>query len=87
MTTKVSDVIATATIKFVKGGEIQVSLSTCDGITARMCDALPGVVWKELNALRTKKRLADTVKQQAARVAAEEAARRELEKQNADRRN
>lgn len=48
-----------------------------------MLDAVPGVMLKELNRLRTKERLADTVRQHAARQAAEEAERREKEKANA----
>lgn len=77
-----SDVVATALVQFKKDKTISVKLSTCDGITARMCDALPGVVFKELNALRAKKRLADTVKQHevlAKQKAEEEASRRKTE--------
>lgn len=72
-------VVATATISFMSDKTIQVKLSTCDGINARMVDAVPGVVWKELNALRTKKRLADTVAQHALKQKAEAEERRVTE--------
>lgn len=81
--TRDPNVAATAVIKFMKDRTIQVKLSTCDGINARMCDALPGVLWKELNAMRTSKRLADTVAQHKARQEREETERREKEKVNA----
>lgn len=76
------NVVAVATIKFMKDRTIQVRLNTCDGINARMCDAVPGVLFKELNAMRTKKRLEDTVKQHAElakQKVAEEDARRKTE--------
>lgn len=76
------NVVATATIKFMKDRTIKVTLNTCDGVNARMCDAVPGVLFKELNAMRTKKRLEDTVKQHKAaeaQKAKEEAERRKVE--------
>lgn len=79
MVTQESDVVATAIVKFMKDRSIQVKLSTCDGVNARMCDALPGAIFKELNTLRAKKRLADTVSQHelmAKQRAEEEAVRR-----------
>lgn len=78
-----SDVVATAVIQFKKDKTIAVKFSTCDGVNARMLDAVPLVMFKELNALRTKKRLADTVAQHKAKQVAEEAERREKEKVNA----
>jgi hypothetical protein len=70
------NVTATLVVKFMKDRTIVAKLSTCDGVNARMLDALPGVVFKELNALRTKKRLEDTVKQHAAKQKREEEERR-----------
>ena len=85
MTTKTSDVVATAIIQFKKDRSIAVKLSTCDGVNARMLDAVPGVLFKELNAMRTKKRLEDTVAQHKLQRVREEAERRvNEEKANAD---
>lgn len=85
MVTKDPSVAAVAVIKFMKDKTIQVKLSTCAGVTARMCDALPGVVFKELNNLRTKERLADTARQHVEKQKREEEERRvNEEKRNAD---
>lgn len=48
--------VSVAVIKFMEDGELQVSLSSCNGVTARKIDALPMLLYKQLMALRAKER-------------------------------
>lgn len=72
------DVIAVATVRFMKDRSIKVRLSTCDGINARMCDAIPNALFKELNSMRAKKRLIDTAAQH--KIAEEQKVKEEAER-------
>lgn len=72
MTTPTKKPLAIAVIKFMDNGDLEVSLSSCNGVTARKLDMVATALYKKLGELRAVERRKDMIATRAANAAKDE---------------